>query len=246
MTLPKGARRPRAVAAKASRAANAASRRKLGTLASRRVQARTLTRYNAALAHFFGWMSEENEQLPVRTEDLDVLTCRWVEHCWQDGHGRGRAADVICSLCLRSPALRGHFNGSWSLLKAWQRTELPTRAPPLPTAAIFAIAEWFLRQGHHGLALGVLVAAHCLLRTGEMLKLTFGQMTWAEDYSSVVISLGATKSGTRRGAARDADGQPRAMPKYHDLNFVPSCVVLILMAHMAAKPSYDSMSSYSG
>ena len=201
MTLPRGARRPRAVAAKASRAVNAANRKGMGTLASRRVQARTLTRYNAALNHFFEWMSEEGEQLPGRTEDLDVLTCRWVEYCWQDGHGQGRAADVVCSLCLRSPSLRGHFNGSWALLKAWKRTELPTRAPPLPAAAVFAIAEWCLRQGHHGMALGMIVAAHCLLRTGEMLKLTFGQITWAEDYSSVVISLGTTKSGARRGAA---------------------------------------------
>ena len=51
------------------------------------------------------------------------------------------------------------------------------------------------------MALGILLAGHCLLRTAELVNLTWSQFDWSADRRSAVISLGITKGGARRGAA---------------------------------------------
>ena len=201
MTKARGAGRPRAVLAKASRKANAEARKALGSLASLRVSPRTATHYTKALEVFFNWMRAEDIALPQEPDEFDMVICLFIEDCWQEGEGRGRAADVVCGIQWKSPLLKRQLNGSWALLKAWQRTELPARAPPMPLRVMFALAEWFLRQRRTGMALGVVLAMHCFLRTGELLSLAFGQLSWAEDCRSAIVSLGITKGGARRGAA---------------------------------------------
>ncbi len=89
-----------------------------------------------------------------------MIVCQSIETFWQEGEGRSWAADVVCALQWASPLLKRHLNGSWALLKAWQRTELPARVPPMPPKVVFALAEWLLRQGRQGMAIGIVLAAH--------------------------------------------------------------------------------------
>ena len=201
MTKARGAGRPRAVLAKANRRETAQARRALGTLASLKVGPRIAKRYQLALQVLFSWMRAESLVLPQSADDFDMVICQFIEACWQEGDGRSRAADVVCALQWTSPLLKRQLNGSWALLKAWQRTELPARAPPMPPKVVFALAEWLLRKGWTGMAVGIVVAAHCFLRTGELLGLAFGQLAWADDCRSAIVSLGITKGGARRGAA---------------------------------------------
>ena len=201
MTKARGAGRPRAVLAKAGRLETARARQALGTLSSLKVGPRTQIRYQRALHVFFTWMQNEGLALPEEPSELDMIICSFIEECWQEGEGRGLAADVVCGVQWTSPLMKRQLNGSWALLKAWQRTELPARAPPMPPKVVFAVAEYLLRQGWTGVALGVILAAHCILRTGELLSLGFGQLSWADDFCSAIVSLGITKGGARRGAA---------------------------------------------
>ena len=200
MTRARGAGRPRAVLAKVKRE-NAVARKALGSLASLRVSPRTAARYTKALEVFFGWMRVEGVALPREADEFDMVICLFIEDCWQEGEGRGRAADVVCGIQWKSPLMKKQLNGSWALLKAWQLTEMPARAPPMPVRVVLALAEWLLRRRHTGMALDVVLATHCFLRTGELLGLEFGQLTWAEDSRSAIVSLGITKGGARRGAA---------------------------------------------
>ena len=113
----RGASRPRAVMAKASQL-DRLQRRRMGTLASFQLSARAANRYDKALGLFFSWLAAEGRELPERTEDFDLHVCAWIEHCWQEGEGRGRAADVICGLPWVGPNLKKRLNESWGLLKA--------------------------------------------------------------------------------------------------------------------------------
>ena len=70
----------------------------------------------------------------------------------------------------------------------------------MPPKIVFALAEWLLRQGRTE-SLGVILAAHDIPRTGEMLVLGFAELSWAEDFRSAIVSLNVTKGGARRGAA---------------------------------------------
>jgi len=193
MTRARGAGRPRATLAKANRVEVIRSRRQLGSLAALRVGPRTAKRYQYSLRCLFEWMRSEGLSLPSEEDEMDAVVSQFIELAWQEGEGRSFAADAVCGLQWVSPLLKRRLHGSWALLKAWQRSELPARAPPLPVRPLLALAEWLIRAGHIGMALGILVAAHCVLRTGELVRLAFGQIVWAEDYASAILNLGVTK-----------------------------------------------------
>ena len=92
-------------------------------------------------------MQNEGFVLPEEPGELDMVICSFIEECWQEGEGRGLAADVVCGVQWTSPLMKRQLNGSWALLKAWQRTELPARAPPMPPKVVFAVAEYLLPRG---------------------------------------------------------------------------------------------------
>ena len=128
----RGAGRPRAALAKVAKTDNAIRRKALGSLTDLKVSARTANRYNNALKEFFMWVKGEPDfELPADTADFDALVQAWVEYCWQSGDGKCKAADTLGALQWQVPALKRQLNGSWTLIKAWQRHELPARAPPL-------------------------------------------------------------------------------------------------------------------
>ena len=201
MTKARGSGRPRALVAKASRADRAASRKQAGSLNDLKVAPRTQKRYEAALRSFFAWLQRERMELPRCVDELDTVVSSYVEACWEEGDGRSKASDTLSALGWKSPKVKAHLQGAWTLIGAWQRYELPTRAPPLPRELFFAMAELFAQQRLPGLAVGLLVGGHCVLRTTELLTLTFSQIEVAADCQSAVVSLGITKGGARRGAS---------------------------------------------
>ena len=171
MTPARGAGRPRAALAKVIKSENAIRRRELGTLSDLRVAPTTLKRYQAALNGFFSWLVAEGRSLPRQADALDIIAAAYIEHLWQEGDGRNRACDTLSGIQHAVPAFKGQLRLSWELTKSWSRHELPARAPPLPPVALFALAEVGCRLGLQRCAVTALVAAHCMLRTGECLQL---------------------------------------------------------------------------
>jgi len=62
------------------------------------------------------------------------------------------------------------------------------------------MAESLCADGLPVVATLVLVGAHCLLRTGEVIGLRAGSIQFSDDGEDAVIDLGDTKGGRRRGA----------------------------------------------
>ena len=75
---------------------------------------------------------------------------------------------------------------------------MPQRAPPIPPAVVRGIAGLARVQGRLDVALGVLIGFHCMLRGGEVLGLRFCDCVHFSD--TVVLDLGFTKTGSRKGA----------------------------------------------
>ena len=144
-------------------------------------------------------MTAQRLVLPRCRDELDTVVSEYVEALWQEGEGRNRAADTLSGIQWAVPGYKGLLRGAWNLIGAWQRNELPERAPPLPVICLLACAETALRMHDPVLATLVLVGAHCLLRTGELVQITSNVVKFDATYSTAVISLGATKSGKRAG-----------------------------------------------
>ena len=72
------------------------------------------------------------------------------------------AQDVLSGLQHFEPQLKRRLMQSWHLVKAWQRHEIPSRAPPLTPSTLFMLAGWL--QGHvPEVTLGVVLGFYGLL-----------------------------------------------------------------------------------
>ena len=73
------------------------------------------------------------------------------------------------------------------------------RAPPMPAEVVLALAWFFIRKGHLGGAVMLVIGFDCFLRTGEMLSLQFGDIVLGSDDRGI-IKLEHTKTGQRHAA----------------------------------------------
>ena len=185
----------------ATKEARAAARQRIGTLRQLTVQPNTRTRYTKAVDKFLAFLKSEGLVLPRSRDSLDGLVCEFLEHLWITGESRAVASDCLAGLQDYDPKLRGHLQGSWRLLKAWNANELPSRAPPLPEHVLHAMIgfAFFKEWWHFGISL--LIGYYSMLRTGEILTLDASRFSTTSSQTKVVIALGLTKSGKRAGAA---------------------------------------------
>ena len=125
----------------------------------------------------------------------------YLEFLWAEGSGRTEGSNVLAALQDSQPHLKGKLPQSWRLMKTWVVHEVPNRAPPLPLEFVQVMVGYSLFKARPLFALSLLVSYYGLLRTGELLALTAGQVTVLSPRGPAVISLGLTKAGKRQGAA---------------------------------------------
>lgn len=175
-------------------------RQRLGSLKSLTVQPSTRVRYERALEKFFTFLKDHKLQLPTQKFLLDGITSDYIEHLWATGEGRALASDTLAALQDAQPQVRGSLQATWRLLKTWNTTELPNRAPPMPLEVLEALVGYACFKNQHLFALSLLIGFHGLLRTGEILGLSKKDFSVTSDSTAVLISLGLTKGGQRQGA----------------------------------------------
>ena len=98
------------------------------------------------------------------------------------------------------PSCKGHLQGSWKLLRTWQRHELPSRAPPFTWRILLVLLGSF-QQHLPQMALALHLAFRALLRTGELLALESKDIILSLDTGTAVLYLGHTKTGARNPSA---------------------------------------------
>eukprot|EP00435_Cladocopium_sp_Y103_P049961 s280_g15.t1 len=154
------------------------------------ISLKTELRYRAAMAGLITVLEQAHCM-----DDLDPLCEEWVEHHWEVGTPLGTIGDALCGLHYFWPQVKGQLRGSWKLYKNWRRIELPQRAPPLPREMCRALIGWFLSQEQATMAFLLALGFHAFLRTGELLNLCNGDISFSRDKGVVVIRK--SKSGLR-------------------------------------------------
>ena len=176
-------------------------RRALGPLRHLAVQPATRARYDKALERFRNFLREENRRFPDDPATLDFWLSHYIEFLWESGEGRALACDSIASVQDYRPSAKGRLPSSWRLMKTWSSTEIPSRAPPLPTEALDILVGYSLFKKDDLFALSLLLGFHGLLRTGELLGIKKAHIEQKGPRSVAIVSLGLTKGGRRQGAA---------------------------------------------
>lgn len=192
--------RVKQVLAKASKNARKKERQHLGPLRDLVVQPSTAKRYRHAVSSFFLWCQSLSHVLPSSLVEFDLLVADYINALWEEGEGRSLAANVLSGLQHYRPFLRRNLPCAWRLIGAWGRRELPARADPVSILVLEALCGLAFMNGRADAAVLMYLAFHCILRTGEFLRLTAADFAISSDHSSGVVNLGETKSGQRQGA----------------------------------------------
>jgi integrase len=173
-------------------------RQALGTLRDRLVTAGTAARYHVQVLAFLSLLSYA--QLPRSLWDLDELLSARVEAMWEEGDPKASASNLLAGMQHFFPPCRGHIPSAWRLLHAWNRAELPARAPPLTLEIVKGLAGLAILQQRLDVGVCLLMAFHCFLRTGEVVNLKAADIVLDRVRGRAVVNLGLTKGGIRRGA----------------------------------------------
>ena len=184
-----------------NRNARKVRRQQLGKLKDLIVQPRTRVRYEHAMQRFFEFLRWNKIALPSRWDEADSVASSYVEELWEEGDSRSLAQDTISALQHFEPQLKRKMLRSWRLLKAWQKHEIPTRAPPFTLTTLSVLAGW-LQTRCAELALAVCVGFHALLRSGELCQLRNRNIICSEDL--VILQLGQTKMAVRNAGVESA------------------------------------------
>ncbi|CAK0812662.1 unnamed protein product, partial [Prorocentrum cordatum] len=130
-------------------------------------------------------------------EQLDFQLCEWIETLWAHGRPAGDAGATLSGVqfFLRRKRV---FHSAWNLQKAWQRTEMPQRAPPMPEYVLMSLATVARSWSRNDIAVLLVIGYSVFLRTMELLTLRKWQLQFSNDGLSLVIALPVTKAGKRR------------------------------------------------
>ena len=110
------------------------------------VRPKTLKTYQISASRFLSFCSDNFGRWPQSYIDLDLCLCAFIEHVWEEGDPKSCALNAISAMTHFMPAVQGKTRGSSRLMKGWTKTELPERAPPLPTLFATAVAGAALRR----------------------------------------------------------------------------------------------------
>ena len=107
----------------------------------------------------------------------------------------------MCQACSTTCPAEKQDSGSTRLLVAWDKCELSTRAPPLSTFSLAALADKAVALHDRPQAISLLLEFHCMLRTGDLLKIRKMDLSFMEQHSRGIVVLHETKSVQRTASS---------------------------------------------
>lgn len=156
----------------------------------------TKTRYYGALKKILPTLEKCNS-----LASLDDLVCDWIHTMWESGEPLLTIGDALSALNFFQPWTKRQVPHSWKLFSVWRRLEIPCRAPPLTEELVFSLAAFALARADLEMSAVLVLAFHCLLRTGEAMTVCLEDLILGD--TSGICRLQGTKSG-RRNAANEA------------------------------------------
>ena len=154
---------------------------------------KTRLRYEKAVAQVLPILESLDDP-----SSLDSVLCDWIEVEWAKGGSLNDIADTLSGLHFFWPEIKGRLREAWRFFKSWRRIESPVRATPLTVSLVRAFVALAVQEERIAFALLIGLGFHCLLRTGELLALRFGDIDFHDEVG--VLSLRTSKSGLRTGA----------------------------------------------
>ena len=159
----------RLIRAAGAKGARRQARAHIGRLGDNVLTKRVTANYSKFAARFSQWAFGSSECPSISSYvRLDQLCSEYIEQLWGEGEPKGWASTTLAAVQHFVPGARHHLPSAWRLKSAWDKHELPVRAPPLSVDVVLGISGVMISVGHPRSALAVALAFHGLLRTGEV------------------------------------------------------------------------------
>ena len=185
-----------------TKAERAQKRAKLGPLQDLTVAKRTKTLYTAAMAAFSLWMQIERVEWPDDPWELDPLLCEYAQECWQEGETKATYANLLSALGDAEADIKPYMHAAWRLKTAWDKNEASVRCTPMTPSIVLAMAGLAFKWKWADTGFTLLIAYHCLLRTGEACSIRIGDLVFGDH--TCTLNLPKTKSSVRTGVPERA------------------------------------------
>ena len=160
------------------------------SLRSAGIGPKTEQRYSSAMARLVPLLERANSM-----DDLDSITEEWVEASWAKGVPLGILGDALCGAHYFWPQVKGFLKASWRLFRNWRRLEVLLRAAPLPLTVVKPMIGLAMELDFAEVAFLLALGYHCYLRTGEILRIKFSDIS--ADSVQGVVRIPAGESGLR-------------------------------------------------
>ena len=162
---------------------------------------RQAERYRVHAIWFVQWLYLHQYDFARSFTELNEQLMDYVEMLWD--------ADCELEVCGQTLSAisyflmaKGKLSGAWQLFGVWKMQEPPCRAAPMTRQMCMALAAHsFVTLRDPEFAISLLVGFHGLLRPGEILKLRRCDFVFAPHGQSMVLLLGFTKGGLRKGCS---------------------------------------------
>ena len=181
----------------------AQARQKIGRLKDQKLRPTTLLRYINSVTLFINWLEGGSTPIPRQPDAWDAAISDYAEHLWETGESKQLFGDLLSGLPHFLAETRGSLKGSWKLFATWKRLELPVRAVPFSTDVLLAMMGAALMEDDLEQAGAYILGFMCMLRTGELVSLRWGDLSFHPRPLRMVVRLGLTKGGQRRGLANE-------------------------------------------
>ena len=153
----------------------------------------TLDRYYTAVTRLAPVLAR-----PCTELELDEAIAEWVQFEFEDGSPLYLVGDALSGLQHFLPCLKRKLTASWRLYSIWRRYEVPARAPPITKDIVLGMMGLALTWGELTMAALLVLAFHCMLRTGEVLQIRPCDFLLGE--TSGLVTLPSSKSGVRNNS----------------------------------------------
>ena len=158
------------------------------------LQKRTVRSYKLALRLFFEYLDQEGFSLPSTYHELDNLLARYIEAMYFDDRPVTYAGHLLSALKRFYPRVRYKIPLAKQYFVNWKSAQKVTQAVPMPAIVCMSLASVALSANQAPLAALLLLSYLAFLRTGEMVRLKWSDLSWDSTSQIIIVALTNTKT----------------------------------------------------
>ena len=157
------------------------------------LQPKTVRAYRLALDNFLRFLGRRSIH-HMRPSRLDFYVSEFINSAYQEGDPLAYSGHLLSALKRFHPELRLQLPVSSQFYRNWARNHVPTRAIPAswPLVEAMIAVAYHQKQTAAGLLLGL--GFNCMLRTSEMLQLTWKHIVVHPSRAALSVILPKAKT----------------------------------------------------